>query len=123
MEESYNKDTSSTDNIKTSSTDSKNNPIATGDSKVQDGEGVTKQEEETKSYENSEEQEEYIDNANNNTQSGNTDPVQDGKGLTMSGSILFSDEDDDNDEDDDDGDVLTEVGDDPNETNKKIPIF
>ena len=84
MEESLNN--AAEDNskgVKTSSTDSKENSKTTGDSQVQDGEGVVRPEEQKKSYEKSEEQQEYLQDANNNTASGNESPVQNGKGMTM----------------------------------------
>jgi hypothetical protein len=83
MEESYNADQNISRGTKTSSTDSKNNSKTTGDSQVQDGTGVERPEEPEKAYEKSDEQQEYIQQANNNTESGNESPVQDGKGMTM----------------------------------------
>jgi len=83
MEENYNSDPKGSKDPKTSSTDSKNNSKTTGDSQVQDGTGVVRPEEQEKAYEKSDEQQEYLENANNNTASGNESPVQNGKGLTM----------------------------------------
>jgi molybdopterin converting factor small subunit len=83
MEENYNSDPGASKEPKTSSTDSKQNPKTTGDSQVQDGEGVERPEAQEKSYEKSDEQQEYIQDANNNTAAGNESPVKDGKGLTM----------------------------------------
>jgi hypothetical protein len=84
MEESLNNsDGSTSKDVKTSSTDSKENSKTTGDSQVQDGQGVERPEEQKKSYEKSEEQQEYLEDANNNTAVGNKSPVQNGKGLTM----------------------------------------
>jgi hypothetical protein len=84
MEESLNNSTGSTsEGVKTSSTDSKENSKTTGDSQVQDGEGIERPEEQKKAYEKSEEQQEYLQDANNNTASGNESPVQNGKGMTL----------------------------------------
>ena len=83
MEDSYNVDPNLSQGTKTSSTDSKDNSKTTGDSQVQDGSGVIRPEEQEKSYEKSDEQQEYIEQANNNTASGNESPVQNGKGMTM----------------------------------------
>lgn len=83
MEESYNANPGVSRGTKTSSTDSKDNSKTTGDSQVQDGSGVERPEEQEKAYEKSEEQQEYIDQANNNTATGNEDPVKNGKGMTM----------------------------------------
>ncbi|MGI8634493.1 MAG: hypothetical protein ACR2KZ_03720 [Segetibacter sp.] len=84
MEESLNN--AAEDNskgVKTSSTDSKENSKTTDDSQVQDGQGVIRPEEQKKAYEKSEEQQEYLQDANNNTALSNESPVQDGKGMTM----------------------------------------
>jgi hypothetical protein len=127
MEDSFNKDPNNKEEPKTSSTDSKDNSKTTPDSQEQNGIGVANHDK--KLYEKSEEQEEYIDNANNNTATGNDDPVQDGKGMTMCAGLSLMDEDDDDDDeddedddDDDDGDAF-EVGDDPSETKKKMPVM
>lgn len=77
MEESFNnKDENLSEGVKTSSTDSKDNSKTTGDSEVQDGKGVVRPEEQTKSYEKSDEQQEYLQSANNNTAVGNENPVK-----------------------------------------------
>ena len=83
MEDSYNVDPDLSPDTKTSSTDSKDNSKTTGDSQVQDGTGVVRPEGQEKAYEKSDEQQEYIEQANNNTASGNESPVQNGKGMTM----------------------------------------
>jgi len=83
MDDSYNVDPNLASEPKTSSTDSKNNSKTTGDSQVQDGTGVERPEEQEKAYEKSDEQQEYIEQANNNTASGNESPVQNEKGMTM----------------------------------------
>jgi hypothetical protein len=83
MEENYNSDPNIANDVKTSSTDSKDNSKTTGDSQVQDGEGVVRPEEQQKSYEKSDEQQEYIQDANNNTAAGNESPVQNGKSMSM----------------------------------------
>ena len=59
--------------------DSKSNSKTTGDSQVQDGKDVVRPEEQKKSYEKSDEQQEYIEDVNNNTAVANEPPVQDGK--------------------------------------------
>ena len=81
MPDSFNADPGLTKGTKTSSTDSKDNSKTTGDSQVQDGTGVERPEAGEKSYEKSEEQQEYIEQANSNSASANESPVQDGKGL------------------------------------------
>jgi len=50
---------------------------------VQNGRGVVRPEQQKKSYEKSDEAQEYIEDANNNTATGNESPVQNGKGMTM----------------------------------------
>lgn len=82
MEESYNVDPNTSQGTKTSS-DTKNNSITTGDNEVQDGTDVVRPEEREKAYDKSDEQQEYLQDANNNTAVGNKNPVKDGKGLTM----------------------------------------
>lgn len=82
MEENYNSDPGISKDPKTSSTDSKQNSKTTGDSQVQDGEGVERPESQEKSYEKSDEQQEYLQDANNNTAAGNESPVKNGKGLS-----------------------------------------
>ena len=59
------------ENASTSATVNENSKIS-GDSEVQDGKGVEKQEKKT--YDKSEEQQEFINNSNNNTKvaGGNT---------------------------------------------------
>jgi hypothetical protein len=123
MEDSFNKEPELTKETKTSSTDSKDNDLTTGDSQQQDGAGVAVHEEE-KTYEKSDEQQEYIEDANNNTAVANESPVQDGKSMTMSANI-FGSMDGDDDDDDDNEDPLTEIeiGDDPDETSKKLPVM
>ena len=83
MDESYNTDPNISKEPRTSSTDSKDNSKTTGDSQVQDGSDVVRPEEQEKSYEKSDEQQEYLEQANNNTAAGNESPVKDGKGMTM----------------------------------------
>ncbi|MCW3111272.1 MAG: hypothetical protein JWQ09_5778, partial [Segetibacter sp.] len=78
MEDSYNVDPDLSKEPKTSLTDSKDNSKTTGDSQVQDGKGVVRPEEQEKPYGKSEEQQEYIDQANNNTELANESPVQNG---------------------------------------------
>jgi hypothetical protein len=83
MEESYNKDPEATKTPKTSSTNSEGSSVTTGDSQPQNGIGVENSEQPTKLYEKSEEQQEYLQDANNNTKKANESPVQDGKGMTL----------------------------------------
>ena len=127
MEESYNVDPNRSKDTKTSSTDGKSNSKTTGDSEVQDGEGVVEHEEK-RPYEKADDQQEYIEEANNNTKVANESPVQNGKGMTMLTGTMMSDaDDDDSDEDDDsdDDDPFTEIeiGVDPDDTKKKIPVM
>jgi hypothetical protein len=126
MEESYNVDPNSSKDPKTSSSDGKSNSKTTGDSQVQDGKGVVEHEVE-RPYEKGDDQQEYIEQANNNTEVANESPVQNGKGMTMLTSTLMSDADDDDSDDDDsdDDDPFTEIeiGDDPDDTKKKIPVM
>lgn len=124
MEDSYNTDPNNSKAPKTSSTDGKSNSKTTGDSQVQDGTGVVDHEVE-KSYEKSDEQQEYIEQANNNTEAANESPVQNGKGMTMlaDGAGTQDDDDDDDDSDDDDPFTEIEIGDNPDDTKKKIPVM
>ncbi|HEX8357877.1 MAG TPA: hypothetical protein VF610_10710 [Segetibacter sp.] len=80
MEESFNTEKNTTETTKTSSTDGSNSKT-TGDSQVQDGKGVETNHE--KSYEKSDEQQEYVEDANNNTKVANNSVVQNGKTLSM----------------------------------------
>ncbi len=125
MEEAYNADPNNSKSPKTSSTDGKSNSKTTGDSQVQDGEGIVDHEVE-RPYEKGDDQQEYIEQANNNTEAANESPVKNGKGMTMLSTIAEDNDDDDDDsEDDDDDDPLTEIeiGDDPDDTKKKIPVM
>ena len=123
MEDSYN-DPDNSKAPKTSSTDGKSSSKTTGDSQVQDGKGVVDHEVE-QPYEKGEDQQEYIEQANNNTEVANESPVQNGKGMTMLANVSGQEEDDDDDSDEDDDDPLTEtqIGDDPDDTKKKIPVM
>jgi hypothetical protein len=121
MEENYNSEPNLSEGTKTSSTDSKNNSKRAGDSQVQDGSGVVRPEEQEKAYEKSDEQQEYIDQANNNTEAANEPPVKDGKTLSMMANT--GDDKEEEDDYDDETDSDTEIGDDPDETKKKIPVF
>lgn len=123
MEENYNSDPNISETPKTSSTDGKSNSKTTGDSQVQDGQGVVDHEVE-RPYEKGDDQQEYIEQANNNTETANESPVQNGKGMTSLTTVVSNeDEDDSDDEDDDDPLTEFEIGDDPDETKKKIPIM
>lgn len=75
MEESYNSDPGLSKDPKTSSTDGKNNSKTTGDSQVQNGEGVVDHEVK-RPYEKGNDQQEYIEQANNNTEVANETPLQ-----------------------------------------------
>ena len=119
MEDSYNVDPNAEKDVKTSSTDSKENPKTTGDSQVQDGKNIEINNK--KSYEKSDEQQEYVNDINNNTELSNEDPVQDGQGFTM--LAAGSTDEDEEEDDDDDNDSITELGDDTDETEKKLPIM
>ena len=81
MEENFNSDPNISKTTKTSSTDSKNNSKTTGESQVQDGTGVVDHEIE-RPYEKGDDQQEYIEQANNNTEVANESPVKNGKGMT-----------------------------------------
>ncbi len=120
MDENYNSDPNISKTPKTSSTDGKNSSKTTGDSEVQDGKGVVDHEVE-RPYEKGDDQQEYIEQANNNTEVANESPVQNGKGVTM----LATGPNDDDDDDEDSNDPLTEIeiGDDTNETEKKLPVM
>lgn len=83
MDELYNVDPNISEDVKTSSTNSKENSKTTGDSQVQDGSEVERPEQQEKAYEKSDEQQEYLQQANNNTASGNESPVQDEQGMKM----------------------------------------
>lgn len=125
MEDSYNVDPNNSERTKTSSGDGRDKSKTTGDSEVQDGRGVVDHEVEPP-YEKAEDQQEYIEQANNNTDVANESPVQDGKGMTMLATVAGEQDDEDDDDDsDDDDDPFTEIeiGDDPDETKKKIPVM
>ena len=124
MEDTFNINSPRPQTPKTSSSDGSDSSKTTGDSEVQDGTGVDVHEEE-KNYEKGDDQQEYIEQANNNTEVANKSPVQDGKGMTMLANVRngMDDEDDDDEEDGDDPLTEIEIGDDPNETNKKLPIM
>lgn len=83
MEDTNNSNADFSQGAKTSSTTSKENDKTTGDSQVQEGAGVIRRAEQEKAYEKSEENQEYIQQANNNTETSNASPVQDGQGMTM----------------------------------------
>ena len=118
MEENYNSDPGISKTPKTSSTDGKSSTKTTGDSEVQAGEGVVDHEVE-RPYEKGDDQQEYIEQANNNTEVANESPVQNGKSMSMSANIPGEEADDD------ETNPLTEtvIGDDPNETKNKIPMM
>ena len=120
MEENYNSDPGISKTPKTSSTDGKSSSKTSGDSEVQSGEGVVDHEVE-RPYEKGDDQQEYIEQANNNTEVANESPVKNGKSMTMSANT----DDEEADDDDNDDDPLTEtvIGDDPNETKNKIPVM
>lgn len=124
MEDSYNVDPTNSKAPKTSSTDGKSNSKTTGESQVQDGQGVVDHEVE-RPYEKGDDQQEYIEQANNNTEAANESPVQNGKGMTMLTTVLSDSSDDDEEDDGSDNDPFTEIGigDDPDETKKKIPVM
>lgn len=114
MEDSYNVNPNSEKLPRTSSTDGSNSKT-TRDSEVQDGKGVVEHEVEMP-YEKGDDQQEYIEQANDNTEVANESPVQNGKGMAM----LF---DTNSHDDEDDPLIETEIGDDPDETKKKIPVM
>lgn len=118
MEENYNSDPEIAKTPKTSSTDGKISGKTTGDSEVQAGVGVVDHEVE-RPYEKGDDQQEYIEQANNNTEVANESPVKDGKSLTMSNTGRK-----DSYESIADNSRLTEtiVGDDPGETKSKISM-
>lgn len=88
MEDSYNTDPNNSKAPKTSSTDGKSNSKTTGDSQVQDGSGVVDHEVE-RPYEKGDDQQEYIEQANNNTEAANESPVQNGKSMTMLNNLCW----------------------------------
>lgn len=120
MEDSYNTDPNNFKAPKTSSGDGSNSKT-TGESEVQDGKGVADHVE--KPYEKADDQQEYIEQANDNTEVANESPVQNGKGMTMVLNVGDDDQDDDDNDSDDDPLTEPEIGDDPTETKKKIPVF
>jgi hypothetical protein len=81
----------------------------TGESMPQDGETVVNEQEQNKSVN----QEEFIEDAAQNTHEAN---ATDGEGKLPSGNFNT------NDEDDDDTEILV-IGDDTDETQKKIPTL
>lgn len=81
MEENFNSDPNISKTPKTSSTDGRSSGKTTGESQVQDGSGVVDHEIE-RPYEKGDDQQEYIEQANNNTEVANESPVKNGKGMT-----------------------------------------
>lgn len=124
MEENYNSDPNISQSPKTSSTDGKSNTKTSGDSEVQEGKGVVDHEVE-RPYEKGDDQQEYIEQANNNTEVANESPVKNGKGMTM--SSIYGDatsaDDDDEDSNDDEPSPEIVIGDDPDDSKKKIPVM
>jgi hypothetical protein len=122
MEDSFNKDPNLSKAPKTSSTDGKDSEKTTGDSEVQNGVGIANHEED-RAYDKSEDQQEYIEQANNNTAAGNESPVQNGKGMTMSANIFADDDEAEDDDHDNEPLADIEIGDDPDETERKLPVM
>jgi hypothetical protein len=108
---------------KTSSSNGESSEEKTsGESTVQEGQQVVNEEDQNKAINTEQTNEEYISDINNNTIEANKNPTG-LTGLAMPGGN--DDEDDEDDEDDDDDDPLKEIeiGDDPEETKKKIPVM
>ncbi len=72
-----NKTSNTAGSVQTSSSDGSDS-TTTPDSEVQEGAGVTTHEK--KSYDKGDDQQEYIEEANNNTKVANSDPVKNGEG-------------------------------------------
>ncbi len=107
-------------NPKTSSSDGTSSDEKTsGESTVQQGQQVVNEEDQNKAINKEQTNEEYVSDLNNNTIQANENPT----GLV--GFSLQGDDDDEDDDDDDDDDPLTEIeiGDDPDETKRKIPVM
>lgn len=106
---------------KTSSSDgTSSDEKTTGESTVQQGEQVVNEEDQNKVINKEQTNEEYVSDINNNTIEANKNPT----GL-VNLATPGGDDDDDEDDDDDDDDPLTEIeiGDDPDDTKKKIPVM
>ena len=105
-------------NPKTSSSDGTSSDDKTsGESTVQQGQQVVNEEDQNKAINKEQANEEYVSDINNNTVQANENPT----GLV--GLNMLGDEDDDDDDDDDDPLTEIEIGDDPEETKKKIPVM
>ncbi len=105
-------------NPKTSSSDGTSSDDKTsGESTVQQGQQVVNEEDQNKAINKEQANEEYVSDINNNTIQANENPT----GLV--GLNMLGDEDDDDDDDDDDPLTEIEIGDDPEETKKKIPVM
>lgn len=97
-----------------------NNESNSGESAVQEGGDVVNTQEQERVV-NEESQQEFISDINNNTIADEAT----GKHTSLWNALPGDDDDDDDeedDDDDDDGDPL-EIGDDPSETKKKIPVM
>jgi len=93
----------------------------TGESTVQQGEQVVNEEDQNKVINKEQTNEEYVSDINNNTIEANKNPI----GLVNLAMPGGDDDDDEDDDEDDDDDPLKEIeiGDDPDETKKKIPVM
>lgn len=109
-------------NPKTSSSDGASSDEKTsGESTVQEGQQVVNEEDQNKAINKEQTNEEYVSDINNNTIQANENPTG-LVGVAMPGK---DDEDEDDDDDDDDDEPLTEIeiGDDPDQTKKKLPVM
>jgi hypothetical protein len=99
--------------------DTTNNGENSGESTVQEGKDVVNTQEQEKVV-NEEAQEEYINDINIQTTTNSSSQLE--SKFSLPGDEDDEDDDDEDDDDDDDGDPI-EIGDDPAETKKKIPVM
>jgi hypothetical protein len=78
---------------------------------------VVNEEDQNKAINKEQTNEEYVSDINNNTIQANENPT----GLV--GLAMLADDNDEDDDDDDDPLTEIEIGDDPDETEKKLPVM
>jgi hypothetical protein len=114
------------DNEGNSSVNQDNNPKTSGDSQPQEGKEVVNEQEQNDivNGQGGEGVEEFVDIAASNTRQANDSPLNNENGTTAGSGIAPKEDEDDDDEDDDDDPLKElEIGDDPEEEKKKIPVM
>lgn len=103
-----------------------NDPKTSRDSEVQDGKDVVNEQEQNDivNGQDGSAAEEYVNSANNSTKVANDSPLNNENGRGYDSGVMADDDDDDDDDDKDDDPLKEiEIGDDPEEEKKKIPIM